>query len=70
MKKIITELVGLVSSIIDCLIYSLIGLLLWNYCLITVFPIIPKITFLQFMGIFILSNILFKPKSINIENKD
>lgn len=70
MKKLITALVSLIPDIICCLIYSIIGLLLWNYCLITVFPIIPKVTFLQFMGIFILSNILFKSKAINIKDKN
>ena len=70
MKKLITALVSLIPDMICCLIYSIIGLLLWNYCLITVFPIIPKVTFLQFMGIFILSNILFKSKAINIKDKN
>lgn len=67
MKEII---LGLVSVIIVCLIYGIIGLLLWNYCLIIVFPIIPKVTFLQFMGIFILSAIFFKSGAINIKNKN
>ena len=56
---------ALVLIVIGTAIYSLPVWLLWNWVIVDVFPMLTSITFLQSMGITLLSLILFKSPTSN-----
>ena len=45
---------------VGALIWCLPIWLLWNYCLVPAVPIIQEITWVQSLGIYILTSLLFK----------
>lgn len=45
---------------VGAMIWSLPVYLLWNYCLVPAIPSIQEITWLQSLGIYILTSLLFK----------
>ena len=47
-----------------------ITMLLWNGVLRDVFPVVPEVTFWQMWGLYLLSNILFKPSGSSNNSKD
>ena len=49
----------LIKGIIAFFIASLIGMWLWNACLVAIFPSLPELTYLQMCGVKILCNFLF-----------
>ena len=59
-KKTVTELLGLLFlAIIEVLLFGWFIMLLWNYNIPTIFPGVGTISYVQGIGLFGLSRILF-----------
>lgn len=57
-----------IGTIIAFALVSLLGMWLWNACLVAVFPAIPEVSYLQFCGIYILGNLMFSSRKIISKN--
>ena len=58
---VIIMVLGIAFGLLSLVVW--IGMLLWNGVLHNIFPVVPEVSFWQMWGLWILSDILFKPSS-------